>query len=124
MNQHFNHTDRSLKQSEILKLRAQLKFTRKNSQQFAILSVINFLFFTTNFEDLSFIRKIWEADGLAQHFTDKMRSVCRKYEQQGFIPAAAILDFFFLLSQANQEKFIAWVQENYHYSDNHKTFKP
>jgi len=97
-----------------------LQQTRKENAYYAILSVINFIYFTANFEDLTFIRQIWDVDELAQHFTDKMLKICRKYEQQGYIPSAAIVDFFFELSRSNQEKFIAWVQSNYHFSQDHK----
>jgi hypothetical protein len=86
--------------------------------------VINFVYFTANFEDLTFIRKIWDVDGLAQHLEDKMNQVCRKYGNQGFISCAAIIEFFFLLSRNNQVKFIEWVQSNYHFSDDHKNLIP
>ena len=124
MNNYIKHTDNAIRQAELRKLRGQLKFTQSQNSRFAILSVINFVYFTANFEDLTFIRKIWDVDGLAQHYEDKMKLICRRYEHQGFIPCAAIIDFFFQLSRHNQEKFIDWIQSNYHFSDDHKTLKP
>jgi len=124
MNNYIRNTDNAIRQAELRKLRGQLKFTQSQNSRFAILSAINFVYFTANFEDLTFIRKIWEVDGLAQHFEDKMNLICRKHGNQGFIPCAAIIEFFFLLSRNNQVKFIEWVQSNYHFSDDHKNLNP
>jgi len=103
------------------KLRKKFNQTCKENTYFAILSVIYFIYFITNFEDLTFIRQNWDVDGLAQHFTDKMFKICRKCEQQGYIPAVAIIDFLFEPSRSSQKKFIVWVQSNYHLCQNHKT---
>ena len=121
MNPNSLKTEATLQRLEQQKLRIRMKDTKKQNSDFAILSVINFIYFTANFADLSFIRQIWEGEGQSQHFQSKMDNICKKYEPQGYLPSAAILDFFFLLSRNNQGKFIAWVQSNYHFSEDHKT---
>jgi len=97
----------------------QNRLDYENYQQ-TLLAVINFLYFTANFMDLSFVHKIWDGEGLGQHMQAKMDGICQKYAALGYLPSAAIIDFFFLLSRNHQEKFVAWVQFNYHFSSDHK----
>lgn len=89
-----------------------------------LLSLINFLFFTTNFQG-GFDRNIEEAfkdsDISVNHLKDKWKGVLNRpiHADRGYAPAGAIIDFFFELSDGNKKIFFDWIEQNYHNSREH-----
>jgi hypothetical protein len=72
--------------------------------------VINFVYFTTNFTG-DFIEKVWgDNTHLSRHLTEKFLG---HMEPNGVVTAGSFIRFFQELSLNNQEKLVAWINENY-----------
>lgn len=79
----------------------------------AVIAIIKWQYWLFNHGDVDETIKAVFPD-LAQHFIDKFEFYCNHFGNT----AAAWIHWFMDLSADRQEKFAAWVMENYHGVDN------
>lgn len=71
-------------------------------------SIINFVYFTTNFPP-DFIGKVWGESYLTQHLSEKFLT----HAENGMISAGGFIRWFQELDRGNQTKLTEWINENY-----------
>lgn len=74
-------------------------------------AVLNFAYFTANFKP-KFVEKCWADD---PHIIEHLNSKFLSKSNGSFIDMGGFMRFFMDLDKKNQEKFIIWINENYHY---------